>query len=177
MSGEIIDDNFLNMNDDFDQYVKYLRLLFTDYNEMVESFDDIVEKNIFNKQTYVELTGIIKYASKRVFPLLTAFFGQDENFEDDVYREFMDIQLMVLYLFDKLQYEMDEIILKWDLNDAVIYDELINLESVNYLLKLIVPQLLLFVKIFDLKIQLIEGTISETEFQMKLVQVHDDMFI
>lgn len=177
MSGEIVDDNFLNMNDDFDQYIKYLRLLFTDYNEIVESFDNIIEKNVFDKQTYVELTGIIKYASKRVFPLLSAFFGQDENFEEDVYQEFMDIQLMVLYLFDKLQYELDEIILKWNLNDAVIYDELINLESVNYLLKLIVPQLFLFVKIFDLKIQLIEGTISETEYQIKLVEVHDEMFI
>ena len=77
----------------------------------------------------------------------------------------------------KYQYELDEIILKWNLNDAVIYDELINLESVNYLLKLIVPQLFLFVKIFDLKIQLIEGTISETEYQIKLVEVHDEMFI
>lgn len=177
MSGEIIDDNFLNMHDDFDQYIKYLRLLFTDYNEIVEKFDNIIEKNVFNKQTYVELTGIIKYTSKRIFPLLSAFFGQDENFEDDVYQEYMDIQLMVLYLFDKLQYELDEIILKWNLNDAVIYDELINLESVNYLLKLIVPQLFLFVKIFDLKIQFIEGTISETEYQIKLVEVHDEMFI
>ena len=67
--------------------------------------------------------------------------------------------------------------MKWNLNDAVIYDELINLESVNYLLKLIVPQLFLFVKIFDLKIQFIEGTISETEYQIKLVEVHDEMFI
>ena len=95
MSGEIIDDNFLNMHDDFDQYIKYLRLLFTDYNEIVEKFDNIIEKNVFNKQTYVELTGIIKYTSKRIFPLLSAFFGQDENFEDDVYQEYMDIQLMV----------------------------------------------------------------------------------
>ncbi|MBE6486812.1 MAG: hypothetical protein E7Z85_08245 [Methanosphaera stadtmanae] len=176
MPGEIIDDNFLKMDDDFNQYIKYLRLIFTDYNEVVEKFDNIIEKNVFDKQTYVELTGIIKYTSKRVFPLLSAFFGQDENFEEDIYHEFMDIQLMVLYLFDKLQYELDEIILKWNLNDAVIYDEIINMESVNYLLKLIMPQLSLFVNVFDLKIQLVEGSITDTEFENKIVEIHDNMF-
>jgi hypothetical protein len=176
MPGEIIDDNFLKIDDDFNQYIKYLRLIFTDYNEVVEKFDNIIEKNVFDKQTYVELTGIIKYTSKRVFPLLSAFFSQDENFEEDIYHEFMDIQLMVLYLFDKLQYELDEIILKWNLNDAVIYDEIINMESVNYLLKLIMPQLSLFVNVFDLKIQLIEGSITDTEFENKIVEIHDNMF-
>jgi hypothetical protein len=176
MPGEIIDDNFLKIDDDFNQYIKYLRLIFTDYNEVVVKFDNIIEKNVFDKQTYVELTGIIKYTSKRVFPLLSAFFSQDENFEEDIYHEFMDIQLMVLYLFDKLQYELDEIILKWNLNDAVIYDEIINMESVNYLLKLIMPQLSLFVNVFDLKIQLIEGSITDTEFENKIVEIHDNMF-
>ena len=177
MAGEIIDDNFLTINDDFNKYIQYLRLIFADYAEVVESIDKIIDENVFNKQTYVELTGIIKYTSKRVFPLLSAFFGQDENFENDIYHEFMDIQLMVLYLFDKLQYELDEIILKWNLNDAVIKDELINIESVNYLLKLIMPQLLLFVNVFDLKIQQSEGSISEDEFEKKMVEIHDSMFI
>ena len=174
---ELVDDNFLNMADDFKEYIKYLRLIFTDYSEVVESFDNIIEKNVFDKKTYIEFTGMIKYTSKRIFPLLSAFFGQDENFENDIYHEFMDIQLMVLYLFDKLQYELDELILKWNLNDAVIYDELINIESVNYLLKLIMPQLTLFEKVFDLKIQLIEGLIDEKEFDKKIVEIHDSMFI
>ena len=99
MAGEIIDDNFLTINDDFNKYIQYLRLIFADHAEVVESIDKIIDENVFNKQTYVELTGIIKYTSKRVFPLLSAFFGQDENFENDIYHEFMDIQLMVLYLF------------------------------------------------------------------------------
>lgn len=177
MSGEIIDDNFLKMSDDFKQYIQYLHLIFTDYKEVVEKFDNIIENNQFDKQTYVELTGIIKYTSKRVFPLLSAFLGQDENFEDDIYHEFMDIQLMVLFLFDKLQYELDEVILKWNLNDAVISDEIINMESVNYLLKLVMPQLFLFMNVFDIKIQFIEGSITDMEFEKKFIEIHDDMFI
>ena len=68
MAGEIIDDNFLTINDDFNKYIQYLRLIFADYAEVVESIDKIIDENVFNKQTYVELTGIIKYTSKRVFP-------------------------------------------------------------------------------------------------------------
>ena len=39
------------------------------------------------------------------------------------------------------------------------------------------PQLLLFVNVFDLKIQQIEGSISEDEFEKKMVEIHDSMFI
>ena len=105
MAKELVNDDFLTMNDDFEEYIKYVNLLLTDYYEIVDKIDKIIENNVFSSETYIELTGIMKYASKRVFPLLLAFFGQDENFEDDIYPEFMDIQLMVLYLFDKLQYE------------------------------------------------------------------------
>ena len=143
----------------------------------MEKIDEIVEKNVFSKEIYVELTGIMNYASKRIFPLLLAFFGQDENFDEDIYPEFMDIQLMVLYLFDKLRYELDEVLLKWNVTDAVIYDEIINLHSVNYLLKLILPQLSLFANVFDLKIQLISGTVDEVEFERRMVEIHDSMFI
>lgn len=177
MVGEIIEDNFLTMDDDINQYIQYLRSIFGEYKEIVECFDKIIEENTFNKQAYMELTGIIKYTSKRVFPVLSAFLVQDENFEGDVYPEFMEIQLMVLYLFDKLQYELDEVILKWHLNDAVINEEIINLVSVNYLLKVIMPQLSLFLKVFDYKIQVIEGIIDEAVFEKKMIELHDSMFI
>ena len=177
MTKELVDDNFLTMEDDFDEYKKYINLLFTDYYEIVDKMDNIVENNVFSGETYVELTGLIKYASKRVFPLLLAFFGQDENFEEDIYPEFMDIQLMVLYLFDKLQYELDEALIKYNISEVVVYEEIINLESINYLLKLILPQLSLFTKVFDLKIQLIDGTINKGEFEHKMVEIHDSMFI
>ena len=94
---ELVDDNFLNMADDFKEYIKYLRLIFTDYSEVVESFDNIIEKNVFDKKTYIEFTGMIKYTSKRIFPLLSAFFGQDENFENDIYRiDHLTIRLNIL---------------------------------------------------------------------------------
>ena len=176
MAKELVVDDFLTMDEDYNEYVKYVNLLFTDYYEIVEKMDGIVEKNVFSSEAYVELTGLIKYASKRVFPLLLAFFGQDENFEDDIYPEFMDIQLMVLYLFDKLQYELDEALIKYSITDVVVYDEIINLESVNYLLKLILPQLSLFTKVFDLKIQLIDGTIDDVEYERKMIEIHDTMF-
>lgn len=177
MSKNIIDDNFLKIEDDYDKYMEYVRLIFTEYYEIVEKIDKIIDDNIFSNKTYMELTGIIKYASKRVFPLLLAFFGQDDNFDEDIYPEFMDIQLMVLYLFDKLQYELDESIVKWNLNEVIIDDDIINMESVNYLLKLIIAQLVLFTKVFDIKIQLIEGSISENDYERKLVEIHDSMFI
>lgn len=177
MAEELVNDNFLTIEDNYEEYLQYINLIFTDYYELVESLDKIVEKNIFSKEVYVELNGIMNYASKRIFPVLLAFFGQDENFDEDIYPEFMDIQLMVLYLFDKLRYELDEVLLKWNMSDAVIYEEIINLHSVNYLLKLILPQLSLFVKVFDLKIQLISGTIDEVEFERKFVEIHDSMFV
>ncbi len=176
MAKNIAEDNFLKIEDNYQEYIGYVKLIFTEYYEIVEKIDQIIEANIFSNKVYMELTGLIKYASKRVFPLLLAFFGQDENFED-IYPEFMDIQLMVLYLFDKLQYELDEVVLKWNHNDAVINEEIINIESVNYLLKVIIEQLSLFTKVFDLKIQLIEGTITDEEYERKLVEVHDSMFI
>lgn len=176
MAGEVSEENFINMDDDFEGYVKYLHLLFTDYYELVEKLDNVVEKNVFSQEVYVEVSGIIKYASKRVFPLLLTFFSHDDNFDEDIYPEFMDIQLMVLYLFDKLQYEMDEQMLKWNVNDVVIYEEIINLESINYLFKLILPQLLLFVKVFDTKIENIEGKIGDEEFEQKMIEVHDSIF-
>jgi len=177
MVGEITNDNFLTMNDNFDQYIEYIHSIYADYSDVVERFDNIVEEDTFNKQVYIELTGMIKYISKRVFPLLSAFLGQDDNFDEDIYPEFMDIQLMVLYLFDKLQYQLDEIILKWNLNDAVIESQIINLESINYLFKLIIPQLTLFQKVFGVKIQLIEGIIDEGEFEKQMIEIHDSMFI
>lgn len=177
MSKDLLDDNFLNINDNYDDYIEYVRLIFTEYCEIVEKIDKIIEDNIFSNVTYIELTGIIRYAKKRVFPLLSAFLGQDENFDEDIYPEFMDIQLMALYLFDKLQYNLDEIVIKWKLNEAVIDEDIINLETVNYLLKLILPQLLLLAKLFDLKIQLLEESISEDEYKKRFVEVHDDMFI
>ncbi len=177
MADEIIDDNFINIEDDYGEYVQFLRLLFTEYIELVEKIDKIIDENVFSGYTYMELTGLIRYASKRVFPLLLAFFGQDENFEDEIYPEFMEIQLMVLYLFDKLQYELDETVIKWNMNDAVIDEDIINLQSVNYLLKLIIAQLALFGNVFDIKIQNIEGTLSNDDYEKRLVEVHDDMFI
>lgn len=177
MVGEISNDNFLTMDDNFDQYIQYIHSIYADYSDVVERFDNIIEEDKFNKQVYIELTGIIKYISKRVFPVLSAFLGQDENFEEDIYPEFMDIQLMVLYLFDKLQYQLDEIILKWNLNDAVIEDQIINLESINYLFKVILPQLMLFRNVFDVKIQLIEGIIDDGEFEKKMIEIHDSMFV
>ncbi|RAP47895.1 MAG: hypothetical protein BZ135_01355 [Methanosphaera sp. rholeuAM6] len=177
MAKELVNDDFLTMNDDFEEYIKYVNLLLTDYYEIVDKIDKIIENNVFSSETYIELTGIMKYASKRVFPLLLAFFGQDENFEDDIYPEFMDIQLMVLYLFDKLQYELDEALLNYNVSDVLVYEEIINLESINYLLKIILPQLSLFTKVFDLKIQFIDGTIDDVEFERKMVEIHDTMFI
>ena len=173
----MLDDNFLTINDDYDEYIQYLRLIFTDYYEVIQKLDGIVEENIFSNNVYMELTGIIKYVSKRIFPQLLAFFGQDENFEEDIYPEFMDIQLMVLYLFDKLQYEIDQTIINWNFNDAVIDEDIINLESINYLMKLILPQLTLFAQVFDLKIQLLEGSIDQSTFEKQMVEVHDSMFI
>lgn len=176
MVGEIIDDNFVTI-DDYEQYIQYLHSIFSEYEEVVEGFDKIIEENRFNKDCYMQLTGLIKYTSKRIFPVLSAFFIHDENFDGDIYAEFMDIQLMVLYLFDKLQYGLDEIIMKWHLNDAVISEEIINLESINYLFKLIMPQLSLFKDVFDIKIQAIEGIIDENEFDKKMIEIHDSMFI
>ena len=173
----LLDDNFLKIEDDYSEYIKYLRLIFTEYYEIIQKLDKIVEENVFCNEVYIELTGLIKYASKRVFPQLLAFFGQDENFEDDVYPEFMDIQLMVLYLFDKLQYELDNTIINWNFNDPVIDEDIINLESINYLMKLILPQLSLFAQVFDLKIQLLEGSITQSSFEKQMIEVHDSMFI
>lgn len=177
MVGELIDDNFLTMDDNYDKYIQYLHSISSCYNEIVEGFDKIIEENVFNREVYMNLTGIIRYTSKRVFPLFSAFLIQDENFEGDIYPEFMDIQLMVLYLFDKLQYELDEIIRKWNYNDPDIHEEIINLQSINYLFKLIMPQLTLFGEVFNIKIQLIEGIIGEEEFEKKMIEIHDSMFI
>ena len=38
MAEEILNDNFLTMNDDFDEYFKYINLIFTDYYEYWNDF-------------------------------------------------------------------------------------------------------------------------------------------
>lgn len=175
-NGEFVEDGFINMDENYDEYVKYLRLLFTEYYENVHLMDTIMEDNVFNSKTYVELTGIVNLMKKRIFPQLFAFFSMDELFEDDIYPEFMDIHLMVLYMFDKLRYELDEVLLHYDYNNPIIDEELIDLENINYLLKMIYPQLSLFAKVFDLKIQVVEGSIDEMEFEKRMIEVHDSIF-
>ncbi len=173
---DLEEDTFIKIEDDYEKYIEYLQFLLANYFDVVKKIDMIVEKNIFTSDTYVQLTGQMKYCSKRVFPLLLAFLGQDDHFDEDIYPEFMDMQLMVLYLFDKLQYELDEILLKMDVGEE-IREELIDLESVNYLLKLILPQLSLFANVFSTKISLIKGEISEMDFEKKMIELHDGMFL
>lgn len=177
MSKDLVEDNFVSYDENYDEYIKFLRLLFTEFHDNIEIIDNIMDDDVFNNKTYIELVGVTNYIKRRLFPQMLAFFGQDDQFEDDVYPEFMDIQLMVLYLFDKLNYELDQIVMHFNFNIPVFNESMINLESVNYLLKLIYPQLLLFSKIFDLKIQLIEGSIDEKEFDRLMVEVHDSMFV
>ena len=159
--------------DDGDSYFVFLERLQDEIIYLQLVFDEIMNNNIFNNNVYIQLTGMIKYTNNRIFPLFSAFLSDDSNFNEDIYFEFMDIHLMVHFLFDKLQYEMDEVIIKWTYNNVVVKDNIDNLESVNYYLNLIQFQISLFTSIFDLKVSLLEGEISQEVYDDEIENIHN----
>lgn len=171
MSNQFEEDIFLTI-DDGDKYFDYLDDVQKDVSYLHETLETIINENVFNNRVYVEVTGLIKYSKNRLFPLLSSFLAEDENFSNDIYIEFMDIHLMLNFLFDKLQYELDEVLIKSDLTVSTIEDTIDKFESVNYYLTLIEFQISLFLAIFDLKLALIKNQISEDEFMYQIEQLH-----
>ncbi|MBE6488209.1 MAG: hypothetical protein E7Z86_05805 [Methanosphaera stadtmanae] len=165
--------------DDGDNYFDFLEKLQDEIVYLQLVIDEILSDNLFNNNIYIQLTGMMRYAKNRIFPVFSAFLAEDPNFNQDIYYEFMDIHLMVNYLFDKLQYEIDEVVIKWDFNNAEIKEDIDNLETVNYYLNLIQFQISLFAGIYDSKVSLIEGKISQEVYDDEMESIHkilDDEF-
>jgi len=173
---EMDEDAFLSMADG-DEYFDYLHEINDELELILDVWNKISESNDFNSYVYIQLTGIIKYVKNRLFPLYLTFFGHDENFVNDLYPEYMDIHLMSLFLLDKLQYQLDEAIIKWDMTEAIVVDELTNLGTINYYINLINVQLTLLHQVFTAKIKLMEGTISQKQFDLKIDKIHRSLDI